>query len=66
MYLSILFLLYFKTKEGLAMTDKERYEKYINEICRECKNKETDLCNIRIFTLENIIFTKCVYYGRKK
>ena len=48
------------------MTKKERYEKYINEICRECKNKNIDLCNIRIFTLEDIIFTKCDNYVREK
>lgn len=30
------------------MTQKERYQKYIEEECKNCSNKHTDLCEIRI------------------
>ena len=44
------------------MTDKERYEKYIKEHCSHCKNKDTNLCEIRIMDYNNTIVTKCCYY----
>lgn len=47
------------------MTNEERYQKYIEENCKNCKNKEKDLCEIRISVFNNIITTKCVYYERK-
>lgn len=48
------------------MNNEQRYQKYIKEHCRKCKNKETDLCDIRIFVLDNTVCTKCRYYERKK
>lgn len=47
------------------MTNEERYQKYIEENCKNCKNKEKDLCEIRISVFNNIITTKCAYYERK-
>lgn len=47
------------------MTNQERYEKYIEENCKNCKNKDKDLCEIRISYFNNIITTKCVYYERE-
>ena len=48
------------------MTNKQRYKKYIKEHCTKCKNKETDLCDIRIFILNNTVCTKCGYYEKEK
>lgn len=53
-----------KTKEGVNMTNEERYKKYIEEHCKNCKNNKTDLCDIRISAIDNIIRTKCCYYDR--
>lgn len=47
------------------MTNEQRYQKYIKEHCTKCKNKETDLCDIRIFILNNTVCTKCGYYERE-
>lgn len=52
------------------MTNEERFEKYIEEHCKNCMNRKTDLCEIRISVLNDIVTTRCVYYekigGRKK
>ena len=47
------------------MTNEERYEKYVKENCKNCKNKDKDLCEIRISYFKNIITNKCVYYVRE-
>lgn len=47
------------------MTNEERYQKYIEEYCRKCKNNKTDLCDIRISAIDNIVRTKCEYYERE-
>ncbi len=47
------------------MTNEERYKKYIEEHCKNCKNKNKYLCDIRIFVIENTICTKCGYYERE-
>ena len=44
------------------MNDLERYEKYVKEHCNHCKNKDTELCEIRIADYNDIVVTKCVYY----
>lgn len=44
---------------------KEILQSYIKEICNNCKNKETDLCEIREFTIDNCKIMKCVYYVRE-
>ena len=48
------------------MNNEERYEKYIKEHCNKCKNRKTNLCNIRIFVIEDTVCTKCEYYEKKK
>lgn len=51
------------------MTNEERYKKYIEEHCKNCKHRyetiDKDLCEIRIFVCNNVITTKCAYYERK-
>lgn len=46
------------------MTNEERYSKYIEEHCKNCKHKQEELCDIRISVLDDIITTKCEYYER--
>lgn len=48
------------------MSNEERYQKYIDEHCKDCKNKDKDLCDIRISYLNGIVTTKCSYYEREK
>lgn len=48
------------------MTQEERYKKYIKENCKNCKNKTTDICEIRILQIEDTIITKCENYERDK
>jgi len=48
------------------MNNEERYQKYIKEHCNKCKNKTTNLCDIRIFVIDNKINTECVYYEEEK
>lgn len=47
------------------MTNEERYEKYVKENCKNCKNKDKDLCEIRISSLNDVVITKCAYYERE-
>ena len=47
------------------MSNEERYKKYIKEHCKNCKNNKTNLCDIRISAIDNIIRTKCFYYEKE-
>lgn len=47
------------------MTNEERFKKYVQENCKNCKNRTTDLCDIRISVLDNIVKTKCEYYEKE-
>lgn len=47
------------------MTNEERFQKYIEEHCRHCKNKTKFMCDIRISAIDNIVRTKCDYYERE-
>lgn len=47
------------------MTNSERFKKYIKEHCKNCKNNKTNLCDIRIAVVDNIVQTKCGYYERE-
>lgn len=49
-------------KEVILMTNQERYQKYIKEHCKNCKNNKTNLCDIRIAVVDNIVQTKCQFY----
>lgn len=44
------------------MSFQERVDKYIKEHCKNCKNKHTDLCDIRISQLNGVLMTKCQFY----
>lgn len=46
------------------MSNEERYQKYIKENCKNCKNKERYDCEIRIYQREDTIITKCANYER--
>ena len=49
------------------MVLKDLFEKYKKEQCKNCVNKDKDLCEIRIInTLNNVILTKCAYYERSQ
>ena len=43
----------------------ERIQKYIKTQCKNCKNKDTNLCEIRVFNTEGVITTRCIYYERE-
>lgn len=43
-----------KTKETI-------YETYVRVLCKECKNKDKDLCEIRKCNNGTV---KCIYYER--
>ena len=47
------------------MTNDERFKKYIEYNCKTCKNKNTNLCDIRISVVKDIIMTKCAHYERE-
>ena len=51
---------------GKIMTNEERYKKYIDENCKDCKHKNEDLCDIRISFLDGVVTTKCVYFEKRK
>ena len=48
-----------------TLSKEERFKKFIDYNCKICKNKNTDLCNISISVVKDIIMTKCAYYERK-
>lgn len=48
------------------MNNYERYEKYVELQCPNCKNKNSNLCEIRITSLDGVIKTRCVYYEKEK
>ena len=48
------------------MTNQERYQKYIKEHCKNCKNSKTNLCDIRIAVKNDVIETKCMFYERNR
>lgn len=41
---------------------KNTYETYVENLCKNCKNKDTDLCDIRK-TYKGTV--RCVYYERE-
>lgn len=45
------------------MTNKEIYKEYIEGHCKECKNKDKNLCEIRKCKTNEEV--KCVYYERE-
>lgn len=47
------------------MSDEERYQKYVEEHCSRCKNRDKYDCEIKIFKQDNVKVTKCEYYERQ-
>ena len=47
------------------MTNEERFKKYVEENCKNCKNRKTDLCDIRITVRIDVIETKCQFYEKE-
>lgn len=47
------------------MTNQERINKYIQEHCNNCKNKEKYECEIRVFQNGDTIYTRCRAYERE-
>jgi hypothetical protein len=56
------------TKEGVIMilSEKERFDKYVKEQCKNCKNREKDLCEIHTSAYGGIITTKCEFYEKEE
>ena len=48
------------------MTNSERFKKYIKEHCKNCKNRKSDLCDIRIAVKNDVIERKCQFYEREQ
>lgn len=61
---NLAFLFYIR-KEVIIMTCEERYQKYQEEYCKNCRNSTTDLCEIRVFATKDSINTKCAYYEKE-
>ena len=47
------------------MTNQERIQKYIQEHCNNCKNKDKFECEIRVFQNGDTIYTRCRAYERE-
>lgn len=47
------------------MTNAKRYKKYIQEQCKNCKNKREYDCEIKIYRKGDTIVTKCENYERE-
>lgn len=48
------------------MTNEERFKKYVEEHCKNCINRKSDLCDIRISCINNIVKTSCKFYEREE
>ena len=48
------------------MTNEERFKKYVEEHCKNCDNKKSELCDIRIAVKNDMIETKCMFYEREQ
>lgn len=48
------------------MTNEERFKKYVEEHCKNCINRKSDLCDIRISCADGIVKTCCDFYGRSR
>ena len=48
------------------MSNEERYKKYIQEHCKNCKNRKSNLCDIRITINLDIVETRCNYYLKEQ
>ena len=54
-----------KKKRGKQMNNQERIQKYIEEHCKNCKNKDKFECEIRVFQNSDNIYTRCSAYEKE-
>ena len=47
------------------MTREEHLKEYKKEHCTNCKNKKTNLCEIRMSVINKNIITRCVSYEKE-
>ncbi len=47
------------------MTKEERLQKYVEEQCKNCKNKDKFDCEIKIYKKDKETITKCEYYEKE-
>lgn len=50
----------------MILSEKERFDKYVKEQCRNCKNKDKNLCEIHTSVYAGIITTRCEAYEKKQ
>lgn len=48
------------------ISEKERFDKYVKEQCRNCKNKDKNSCEIHTSAYDGIITTKCEAYEKEE
>ena len=48
------------------ISEKERFDKYVKEQCKNCKNREKDLCEIHTSADGGIITTKGEAYEKEE
>lgn len=67
LYITCVFCSDYNTKEGEVMiSEKERFDKYVKEQCKNCKNKDKNLCEIHTSAYGGIITTKCEAYEKNE
>jgi hypothetical protein len=47
------------------MTSEGKYAEFIKDHCKKCKNRKTDLCEIRMIAYQGKIKPKCAYYEKE-
>lgn len=48
------------------ISEKERFDKYVKEQCKNCKNREKDMCEIHTSAYGGIITTRCEAYEKEE
>ena len=48
------------------MSNEERFKKYVEENCKNCKNRYENVCEIKIEVINDIVKTFCEFYERSK
>jgi hypothetical protein len=47
------------------MTIQDLYEEYICDYCKNCKNRNKNLCNINVVAFSNMTKAKCDAYEKE-
>lgn len=50
----------------MILSEKERFDKYVKEQCKNCKNREKDMCEIHTSAYGGTITTKCEFYEKEE